>query len=58
MRPQLINDAGDRPGMTSTSLIWQCDRCMGKVISESPPDGWDVDEAVDLSTCCDCLEEE
>ena len=56
MRPQLINDAGDRPGTTKTSLVWTCDRCRMKTIAESPPEKWQIDEAVDLSICPECLE--
>lgn len=59
MRPQRVNDAGDRPGMTTLSLIWKCDSCpRGKTISESPPEGWAIDEALETSICPDCLEEE
>ena len=58
MRPRLVNDAGERPGTTSTSLIWQCDKCGGKAIAESPPKGWAIDEYVDMSLCPECSEKE
>ena len=58
MRPRLVNDAGDRPGTTKTSLVWTCDRCRGRVIAESPPKGWVIDEWIDMSLCPDCRKKE
>ena len=58
MRPELVNDAGPRPGTTSTSLVWECDSCRTRAIAESPPEGWAVDEWVDMSLCPECLEKE